>query len=105
MQVLLKHGADPDRNGGNGDPFVHAAVSLGSLECLKILFEHGADVHALDSEGLTLLQLSLEKNEDEIFDYLIEQGLDVDQARYNGKFPVYYCAAANKIEQLKKLVE
>jgi ankyrin repeat protein len=46
MQLLLKHGADVNAQGGDYGNALYAAYSGGYDKIVQLLLEHGADVNA-----------------------------------------------------------
>jgi ankyrin repeat protein len=53
MKTLLQHGADPNQRDQNGWTPLMKAVSLGSIDAVKILLEAGADRAIRDGKDRT----------------------------------------------------
>lgn len=60
-QVLLEHGADPNRRSAPGDSYLHkAATRRRGAAMIELLLAHGAEVNARDRDGRTPLDRARE---------------------------------------------
>ena len=66
VQLLLKHGANPNARSRLKTPLHLASMNADLLDVSRLLLEHGADLDAKDEGGKTPLQLSLENGHDEL---------------------------------------
>lgn len=76
LEALLQVGIDPNMRAlgaGNCATFVHAAITEGKLEYLKLLTRFGADLHLRNAHGWTPLQLAVSRGELDIIRYLREK--------------------------------
>jgi ankyrin repeat protein len=78
LELLLKHGADPNAPGPRGlTPLIASATNL---QKVKALVARGANVHAESSAGLTALRMaSREAGNATTAGLLLEQGAKVDE--------------------------
>ncbi|MCW7541617.1 hypothetical protein OOT46_27835 [Aquabacterium sp. A7-Y] len=65
MEMLLKAGADPNLDIGNGMTALFSGAT-GSLAALKLLLQAGADPHVVASNGLTPLHAVCERDLDDV---------------------------------------
>ncbi|KAI0297046.1 DHHC palmitoyltransferase-domain-containing protein [Multifurca ochricompacta] len=60
VELLLKHGANPNTRDDAGLAPLHWAVVRGNKVCIRRLFEKGAEIHAKDNEGRTARDMAVE---------------------------------------------
>lgn len=51
LQLLLKHGADPNKQHGYGETALHVAAHLGNTDIVELLLQHKADITITNREG------------------------------------------------------
>ncbi len=83
MRLLLKHGADPNLNGGSHSTPAFSAVMLGKVDHLRLLVQQGAQLKKDDGTVLhTVMRLGtdpkIESNFTELVSYILSTGLDVN---------------------------
>lgn len=49
VQVLLRHGADPNAQDVNGNSALHYAIRAGHAGAVRVLVDNGADLHVLNN--------------------------------------------------------
>ncbi len=64
----------------NGNPPLHMAIQMGSIDCLLVLMNNGVDVNKVNSLGFTPLQIAESKGEVEIAKLLKEHGARLEPA-------------------------
>ncbi len=64
----------------NGNPPLHMAIQMGSIDCLLVLMNIGVDVNKVNSLGFTPLQIAESKGEVEIAKLLKEHGARLEPA-------------------------
>ena len=89
MNLLAKHGADPNIATKSGDTPLMAAAGVGwaaywtqnapysRLDTVKFCLEHGAHVSARDAKGYSALEGAAFRGDNELITYLIANGADV----------------------------
>ncbi|KAJ7697694.1 ankyrin repeat-containing domain protein [Mycena rosella] len=77
VQLLLQHGADVNRQGGEYGTVLQAASYKGYEEIVEILLEHGADLDAQGGSYGTALQAASDKGYKRIVQMLLDNGADV----------------------------
>ena len=61
VQLLLRHGADPDQKDMLGNTALHLAACTNHVPVVTLLLRAGTDVTTLDNNGRTPLQLAQAK--------------------------------------------
>ncbi|MBN2444357.1 MAG: ankyrin repeat domain-containing protein [Spirochaetales bacterium] len=93
VQLLLTHGADPDKAGGKGFTPLHYAASKGSPECISALLSAGAAPDIYNELGETPLMRGADKGDVQSVVLLIAAGADVNaQSKNDGLTPLMLAA-------------
>ena len=87
VKSYLDQGISPNTQDQNGYSPMHAAVSYGNLDVLKLLISRGGDVLLKDSDGDTPLHVCEDRACGE---YLIQNGAKYDIPNNEGKTPIWY---------------
>ena len=61
MEVLLRHGADPNQKDRLGNTAMHLAACTNHVPVVTLLLKAGTDLTTLDNNGRTPLQLAQTK--------------------------------------------
>ena len=89
MQLLVDHGADPNRKTASGDTALMASAGIGwaaywtanapypRTDAVKLCLQYGADLNAVDSKGYTALHGAAFRGDNDLVKYLIALGADV----------------------------
>ena len=72
VQLLVEHGADPNRRGYEGSTALHRASKSGQFEIVRLLIEHGANEEVKDDEGRTPMDVASGEQREEIIKLLLE---------------------------------
>lgn len=103
VEILLVHGADPNRQDDKGETVLHQLARIGnktstSTAILQVLLDYGADVNIADKAGDQVLHclaaLPPEDRTDtlvivELATLVLDQGVDIDATNKNGMSPLY----------------
>jgi Ankyrin repeats (3 copies)/Ankyrin repeats (many copies) len=105
VQLLLKHGANPNVwNGSLQTPLLFASYR-GHLRISQLLIEYGADVNASNMAGLTSLQLALRQGRVEIAKLLLESNANPNpESLSEFALPPLYMALAQGYPQVVQLL-
>jgi hypothetical protein len=74
--TLLDQGADPDSKSMRGQPLLHQATLLASVEMVRLLLDHGADPDLTDDSDSTALHIAAFWGFDDIAQLLLDKGAD-----------------------------
>ena len=104
IQLLFKHGADPDFSLDFINPPLTLASYYGRFEAVQLLLDHGADINAISiSEEIGYGTALLHACNNEYFDIdrlLLERGADSMIPDKNGQTALDYVSAGSEIAQL-----
>jgi ankyrin repeat protein len=74
VDLLLRHGADPNARQRSSFTPLHSAAHNGQTEMVLLLLAAGADIAARSDEGLTPLQLALDRGHHGVAELLRRRG-------------------------------
>jgi ankyrin repeat protein len=66
VELLLEHGADPNRQDVNSRTPLHVAAEFGRLEMVRLLLTHGADKKVKDAAGETAEVIARKQGHDDV---------------------------------------
>jgi ankyrin repeat protein len=78
VSFLLKHGADPNKAGGEFGYPLQAAAYKGAHEVITVLLSHGSDINAIGGRFGTALQAACTNGSFETASLLLENGADLN---------------------------
>ncbi|UKZ77558.1 hypothetical protein TrVFT333_005281 [Trichoderma virens FT-333] len=93
VELLLKHGADPNGKDNNGWTPLLEAIKNNSDTAIKLLLKHGADLNGKDFNCRMLLSEAAAKGHDGIVALLLEHGADPNGKNFYGRTPLLEAAA------------
>ncbi|XP_050527707.1 ankyrin-3-like [Daktulosphaira vitifoliae] len=105
-EVLLEHGADPNRQDGKGRTPPHCGSFKGQLETVRLLLDHGANLWLRNSKGGYPLHDAVRSGRKELVTWLLS--LRPDSANYyddDGKRPLHIAVLNNNIEMCKIILD
>lgn len=70
IELLEINNADPNERDSNGSTLLMHAITIGSIDLVKVLVTHGAEINAINFRRATPLSFAYEINNKEIIDYL-----------------------------------
>jgi len=98
VELLLKHGADPNSNSKLQSPLMGACQN-GYYEIVKLLVENGADINFADESKATALMYA---NDAKTIKYLISKGADVKAKDLNGRTLLMEVVCHRKMNNTEK---
>jgi ankyrin repeat protein len=79
LDLLLKHGGDPNLRGPDGDSLLHLAALRQRKDQLEVLLKHGADVNSYNAQfRSTAGNVAAAMGRFDIVLYLLESGLNYE---------------------------
>lgn len=115
MRLLLEAGFDVNAANSAGETPIHCAAASGDIECVKLLLAAGADVSAVTSDGSGVIIYTLigdapgnlpSSDSVLILKLLIRSGAGLDETTvFSGWTALHYAAAAQKIDEMRVLIE
>lgn len=115
VRLLLKAGFDVNAANDMGETPIHCAAASGDIECIKLLLAAGADVKAVTADGSGVIIYTLIGDAPGNLPYsdsvlilklLINSGAGLDETTvFSGWTALHYAAAAEKIEEMRVLIE
>ena len=103
-QVLLDHGADPDKMGYFGRTPLHEAATNGHRDLVQLLMGHGANPNRGDVVKETPLYSASKNGHGDVVQYLLGNGAKPNKADVNGETPLYW-AKKNKHKDVVQLLK
>ncbi|KAL3664593.1 hypothetical protein V7S43_010343 [Phytophthora oleae] len=105
VKILVKQGADKDKQDQYGRTPLALAVWDGYLDVARYLVELGADKDKQDQCGKTPLALAAWSNRLDMVQYLVEQGADKEKQNAVGYTPLACAVIKGHLEVVRYLVE
>lgn len=88
-RVLLRHGADINKQDYQGKTPLHMAASASNMEQLECLLKAGADCNITDNCGWTVLHFVQLSPSTTALDIMVSMGVSVNQQDPNGSVPLH----------------
>ncbi|XP_051169148.1 putative ankyrin repeat protein RF_0381 [Leptopilina boulardi] len=106
IELLLKHGADANREGNNGKKILFHVCEAERSEEMLILLKFGANIHVEDSSGNKILHYAVVYTQSiEIVDFLLNNGLDIDVKNNQGNTPLMFLIQKEIIDVDLSMIE
>ncbi|WP_308636795.1 ankyrin repeat domain-containing protein [Paenibacillus silvisoli] len=81
VELLLRHGSDPNVSNWLGISYLHLAAKEGDIGLAELLLNYGADLNAVDEEyGTTPLGWAAKYGQAEMAEYLLRKGAAIEPA-------------------------
>ena len=98
VRTLLKYGAKPESENGQGD-LLNLAAKDGRTDIIKVLLDHGVDVNARGNRfkrsGRTALQVASDLGTKDVVELLINRGADID-VEFDDEWSPLHAATHNR---------
>lgn len=104
IELLLKHGADPDFCGGCGTTPIRMEIEYGNVQIVKLMLKYCDDVDVSDWSGRTLLHEACECGRIQIVKLLLQNGANANAEDKNGITPLDV-AAKRGFDDIVKLLK
>ncbi|KAJ6238995.1 molting protein mlt-4 [Anaeramoeba flamelloides] len=104
LNILIRHGADINQLGTNGQSILHFASACSSDRCLKALLNLDTKIDLRDNSGHTALHCSCAAGSLKCIKLLIEAGCKVNVKDYFGSTPLHEAACINNSKIFDYLV-
>ena len=106
LQERIRNGIDPNsRSIYTNESLLHAAVSYGAAECVRILIKAGADVNAQTAlYQESPLHVAIQEGFFDIFFDLIRNNADVESQNCEGEGPLFTAVKYDRVEMFRVLV-
>ncbi len=89
-QILIKSGADVNKQNKGGLTALHCAAGSNNLKTAQILTKNGADVNKQNQEGMTPLHFAVRGKSVEAVEILIKRGADVNKQNLEWMTPLHF---------------
>ena len=107
VELLLKHGANPNIENKNGDTplFVASKSDDNKNDIVELLLKHGADPNVINNRFISPILLASNRGHTDIVELLLKHGADVDVYDLHGFTPLMMACVTGKYDTVKFLLE
>jgi ankyrin repeat protein len=106
LEVLLEHGADPEKRSPHGASFLQRAAEMGDVPLVQKLLARGADVNrSLSGLELTELMSAAREGHEDVLEKLLEAGADIGARDYAGRQALAHAAGKGKLGAVSLLLD
>ncbi|KAL7287520.1 hypothetical protein TKK_0018351 [Trichogramma kaykai] len=105
VEMLLKHGANPNASDNLGSTCLNRAIIQGDVKIVEILLKNKADPNILDKNGRASLHEASQGRSAEIFEMLLKERANPNIFDESGKTPLHYLLSHDSftLEVLKRV--
>ncbi len=96
LDILVKHGANPNARDSNGNTALLLAAATGASESASALLKAGADIHAANAAGDTPLHVAIRNDRLRVVEILLGAGADPGRVNHSGTTPLALGATASE---------
>ncbi|XP_032758421.1 putative ankyrin repeat domain-containing protein 19 [Rattus rattus] len=105
LNILLKHGADPNIMDCSDNTALHYAVYNGDIETATKLLEYKANIEAINENKITPLLLALKQNKEKMAEFLIHNGANAKTCDFLGRSSLMYAVRCGSELIIKLLLQ
>jgi len=102
---LVKHGADINMRGDNGESILHHAAAGGNIDGITFAIRNGVDVNDVDQDGATPLSYAIVCDNVDTLEYLLSNGALLDTRCHKGQTILHRAVQYRKMSSLKFAVD
>jgi len=102
---LVKHGAEINIRGDNGESILHHAAAGGNVDGITFAIRNGVDVNDADNDGATPLSYAIVCDNVDTLEYLLSNGANLDTKCHKGQTILHRAVQYRKMSSLKFAVE
>jgi ankyrin repeat protein len=102
LEILVKHGADPNVRDANGNTALLVAAATGASDSASALLKAGADIHAANAAGDTPLHVAIRNDRLRVVEILLGAGADPARVNHSGTTPMALAVTAS--EPIRRLM-
>jgi len=101
---LLRHGASPNRQNGDGYNALHLATMCSDLKMVMLLLRHGADLHSVTSKQEVVLHHAVYCGDMKMVHYFIKKGVNINADSEHGS-PLYLAISSGRLDLVDVLID
>lgn len=105
VEVLLKHGADPNLRMIGGFTSAHLVAGWGSVQVLELLLKHGVNCSLPDDEGTRPIHVAASRGRQDIVEFLLRSGVSIQSKDHNGDDPLHLAARGGNLNLVRWLID
>ncbi|GAB1286393.1 hypothetical protein APTSU1_000162300 [Apodemus speciosus] len=105
LDILLKHGADPNIMDCSENTALHYAVYNGDIKTATKLLEYKANIEAVNENKITPLLLALKQNKEKMAEFLINNGANAKTCDFLGRSSLMYAVRCGSELIIKLLLQ
>lgn len=105
VQLLIEHGADPNKSGSHQRTALQYAAEKNRLAAARVLVKFGAELNGTDNSRLSPLTMAADRGYRDFALFLIDKGADVNIQHVQGWTALIDAARTGDLILVKRLVE
>ena len=88
IQLLLKHGADPNISYDKEEPLLLQTIIYRNFQIFQLLVEHGADINGTDISDMSVYHRTIGDGSEQMIELLLQKGADPGAVDKLGRTPL-----------------
>ena len=85
VELLIRHGAEIDKQNYRGRTALMSAASYGHERVVELLLQRGAEINKQDSDGFSALMVAAGSGHERVVELLLRRGAEVDLQKSTGR--------------------